>query len=824
MIVEQAVFGEARGGHALRAASNDNRYVGELASRLDLPDTAPLGVAWSPFLLGFAHKDRYVLARTFQDPEASRAGMVLAHALITPLEEIITASDLRPLLALLITEPAAPANLPTLDLMLGDEFPPESSDLAAAATALTTPGTGPVVRAGNDGFDNLVMSLWGRLWPEIRRRFAFRLSFGPADLVETSQPALVCTPAALLARWRGHRLLDAQSAPKASSAAALVCGRREGEPLRTFADELAADLTSFADLALLEKAHQFSASEPGTISDTLTAVRLIDRLSPNPARGAVGKATLMDRLVQHLDQASAQDLLTLRNLDPQGFRATERLWTALSRRLVEHDFPPAQDKDFVGMIADAVDESKSTPNWRDATLKGLSAAARTTDHFAKALWRWVEAAPAIVSPAWTAINPDATMQDVLAATAPRTLRLQAAQEILELSREQRLHRLHGATAAAAFDPVAAARLQAATEPSSQAEGIRLALAHATPAEVVSCAISLGDPRIINLAAEHVANTPALLANVDLSDHTAQAIWSASLKHNADVWRGPTDPRAVFDTILLALLDGHSPPAELIVRLSLTPLADLTAFTRRSELWPRLTQPARTNMLRATAREWIGQAPGIGPAPERELQVTILDHPDLDKLLTQLAGDGVGQAVQIVAILAAFSEQRFLAWLRVAAARTRRFSTEGSEAIGRLTQERQWRHVAAELLSMLRQGRHDARPALRACLSLVGWWDRLRYGLSTISADEKWASLEILAANLYPTGPGHNGLWERAGGRDSDLMWSMNGQGQWRHSLARIRLGSRSPSIGSLLRQMCDDFPGNSDLKLLISDREFRDTK
>ncbi|TDB89800.1 effector-associated domain EAD1-containing protein [Actinomadura sp. 7K534] len=822
MIVEQAVFGEVRGAHALRASSNDSKDVGELASRLDLPDTAPPGVAWSPFLLGFAHKARYVLARTFLDPEANRAGMVLAHALITPLEEIITASDLRPLLALLITEPAAPANLPTLDLMLGDEIPPETSDLAAAATALTATGTGPVIRTGNDGFDNLVMSLWGRLWPEFRRSFAFRLSFGPADLVETPRPALVCTPPALLARWRGHRLLDTQSAHIASSAAALVCGRREGEPLRTFADEMAADLTSFTDLALLEKAHQFSASEPGTISDTLTAVRLIDRLSPSPVCGAVGKANLIDRLVQHLSQASAQDLLTLRNLDPQGFRATERLWTALSRRLAQHDFPPAQDKAFVRMITDAAEESKSTPSWRNAVLKGLSAAARTADHLAKALWRWVEADPAIIRPAWTAINPNATMQDVLAATAPRTLRLQAAQEILELSREQGLHRLHGATAAAAFNPAAAARLQTSTEPAPQAEGIRLALAHATPAEVVSCAISLDDSRIIDLAAERVANTPALLANVDLSNHTAQAIWSASLKHNVDAWRGPTDPRAVFDTILLDLLDGYPPPAELIAHLSLTPLADLTAFTRRSELWPRLTHPARTNMLRATARGWLDQAPGTGPAPEPELQVTIIDHPDLDKLLTQLASDGVSQAIQIVVLLAGFSEQRFLAWLRIAAARTRPFSMEESEAIGRLTQERRWRHVPAKLLSMLRQGRQDVRPALRACLSLVGWWDRLRYGLSAVSADEKWASLETLAANLYPTGPGHNGLWERSGGRDSDLMWSMNGRAQWQHSLTRIRLGGRPPSIRSLLQEMREDFPENPNLSLLVDDCEFRD--
>ena len=78
-----------RGGHALREATGDRQLAAEFASRLDLPDTAPSGVVWSPFTSGFPHADRYVLARTFLDPQATRGGMVLSHALIISLEDII---------------------------------------------------------------------------------------------------------------------------------------------------------------------------------------------------------------------------------------------------------------------------------------------------------------------------------------------------------------------------------------------------------------------------------------------------------------------------------------------------------------------------------------------------------------------------------------------------------------------------------------------------------------------------------------------------------------------------------------------------------------
>ena len=71
MKVEQAIYGEVRSGHALRLASIRSSIVEELASRLDLPDTAPPGVNWSPYITGFPYGDRYILARTFVDPNSN---------------------------------------------------------------------------------------------------------------------------------------------------------------------------------------------------------------------------------------------------------------------------------------------------------------------------------------------------------------------------------------------------------------------------------------------------------------------------------------------------------------------------------------------------------------------------------------------------------------------------------------------------------------------------------------------------------------------------------------------------------------------------------
>src|ERR1700691_4467964 len=108
MKVEQAFYGVVQGGHALLLASPGASIADRLAASLDLPDTAPPGVLWSPFLRGIPIGEDYILARTILDTSAPRPGLVFSHALIAPLEELTSMSDLRPLLTLLVKEPRCP--------------------------------------------------------------------------------------------------------------------------------------------------------------------------------------------------------------------------------------------------------------------------------------------------------------------------------------------------------------------------------------------------------------------------------------------------------------------------------------------------------------------------------------------------------------------------------------------------------------------------------------------------------------------------------------------------------------------------------------------
>lgn len=823
LLVEQAIYGEVKGGHGLRAASGDRFLATELAPRLDLPDTAPPGADWSPFVSGFPYGDRYVFTRTFRDPNATRAGMVVSHALIAPLNAVITIADLRPIFGEMIIAPTNPEYVTTLSVASSSSATPVGPELSATAKALTSSGiTGPVVIVGHEKFESIVVSLWGQLWPALRRTFSFRLSFGPGDLIDDPRPALVCTPASLTGRWREHRLVDRYVNGESSLASKALSGDSAGDTLRTFADTIAAEITTFGDLGLLEHAHRFTELEPGLIANSIAAIRLLERLSPSPNQGVEGKSRLLNHFILQLDSAAPDDLLLLRNIQLSGFVRTEQAWTAVTERVSNLLFLLNSDTVLSAVVADSLTTVKASKEWRRAVLAGLAVAiGRSAEEFAMVLWRWAETRTELTEKLWGHLGLHKEFEDRLVRAAPDSLSNAAARPVLTYAAHYGLYRLHGSAAAAAYTAIEAARLQLRVESAPSTAGLALAIRRASPEQVVTCAVVIDDPRLIQLAAEAVAKSPELLADTDMSIDVSRALWLKALEISLDTWRGPSDPYAAFYRILQDFLDGLEPPMQLISRLSTTPLGAINAFPRRAELWMKLAPPVKDCLLRTTALKWLEEAEVGRPLSyaEPELVNEILGLQELDTILDRLASGHIGYAVQIIFALDQFNEPRFRRWLHKATARTNPMPKADAEAIGRLVLERTWRGVVRDLMGLLHAGRKDVKPALRAAISLVSVFHRFFYRVSDVTPEEKWIAFADLAAELYPTGPDHDGLWERAGGQNADLEAAGNGRLRWRQALARTRHGGGC-QLEALLREMLNDYPGNAELRHIGSDREF----
>ena len=821
--IEQALYGEHRRGHSLLVASGDREVSAEIVQRLDLPDTAPPGVEWSPFLRGFPYRDRYVLARTFLDPNASRGGMVFSHALIAPLDDIVEWRDLRLLLQYLATSDGQRPDATTVDVFYTESRLPDSNDLTNLAEILASPGRLPAVRVSRDGFGDLVVALWARLARGIRRNFAFRLSFGPGDLVETPQPMLVCTPQVMVARWSDYRMIGSGPSHGPSSlAAAALSGCETSAPLLEFMNEIGTEPTKFDELRLIERAYRLSVDEP-TLEHSIGVVRLVEKLSPNPDAGRERKEGFVRQLCELLPTAKAEQILWLRNLQLSAFPSSSRVWQALEAWTAENTFPEEQDSEMLSAIADATTHTAAVAEWRAALHKGLTAAAHSRKSgFADAFWRWIRANPDIVTAVFRHIPTGRDMEKRLAAVPPQELEEASVETLVKLARSRGWLRVHGAALSAAYGPLDAVRRQVeADTDSSFVDGLRLALRQARPADVVECAIAIDDPRVTSLAGEAVAKNPKLLSKVDLTRTNAQAIWREALVIDPGTWQGPADPKAIFHAILDSLLDGRSTDPSLIDRLSQTPVADLGGYPRRSEVWSRVSDITHDNILAATAEGWLQCAEGgsIPFKPDQDLQSVILATDKLEPTLNTLISGRIGTAVRIIAALDQYDQRGFSCLLQSAISGSRSLPVLDSEGIGRLVLERRWNKVADNLAERYRSGRRDLKPALRACLSLFGPWRGFFLGVTPPSETEKWEAFEELAADLYPGGPDGDELWQRAGGNNSDLKQQGSGRTRWRQALRKIRYGKK-PYPSALLQKIQEDYPKNEHIRYFVDNHVF----
>ena len=682
----------------------------------------------------------------------------------------------------------------------------------------------PVVRLGHTGFDDLVVALWARLLPEVRRGFAFRLSFDPRDLVETPLPALVCTPSSLVTRWSNYpKVQSVASREPASLAAATLSGHEKASPLLEFMQEFGAQPTTFRELRWAEQAYGLSIGE-STVERRVGALRLIAKLSPDPDAGEDGKNVLVRELCDLVPAARPEDILLLRNLQLSAVPSPTRIWRAVETWASKNGYREDQDVRMLGVFENATNSTAAVEEWRTAVLEGLATAARSgrTCLFA-AFWRWLQVRPDTAAILFQYVPVTAGIEEQLVNAAPPKLDDTAAVALLRPARARGWYRLHGAVLSASCSPVDAARQQVAvdTDPTVLA-GLRWALRNARAGDVVECGLKIDDPRMPQLAGEAVAVEPKLLVGVDISAPKAQAIWREALTINPKSWQGPADPEAGFHLILDHILDGGEADMSLIALLSASPLADLGTYPRRHEVWFRIRGVPFNNLVNATTNGWLREAcrSEVPYVPEDTLQSAILESDELDRAVDALIPDRIGTIVGVVSALDGYDEQRFMGLIGNVILRTRALPTRDAEVIGQLLLEREWRQATEHLVERYRGGRRDLEPALRICRDFIGVWDRWFLGLTPVSESEKWRALESLASKLYPAGPNDQGLWERAGGDDADLSSTGSGRMRWRGGMRDMRQGRR-PTPSALLAEMMEDFPHNQRLHYLAKDALFR---
>jgi len=823
MRIEQALYGEVKGrGHGLKGSSTDSSVAESVATWLDLPDGVPPDVlAWSPFVRGFPFEGHYVLARTFFDSGSSRGGMVLTHALIVSLDDICQTDDLAVFFERLAKAPDAfPPELTALNIAVAGGAHSTPTDLVGAANALAEQ-RGPVIRMGVAEFESLVAALWRHLWPSMRQTFAFRLSFGPKDIEAQPGPAIVCTPEQLQARWIRHRVVNPADQIPQTPAAAILCGQHDARPYIDLSRELGLEAIAIKDLARLARLHSLIASVD-SFDDLLKAARLIDGLSNSSNLGREFKSNLIAQLATLVPAASCAQLMPMRNLELSSFESVRALWSAVDLLVSKFDFAQTKDADLVALVIASADRSLALPAWREAVTSGLSRAARRAKpDFLKAIWRWAELSHAAFAIAMELLPSEASSETSLVQAAPRKLDPMRAAETPVLLLKKGWLTAHGAALAALMSPRSAAEQQLKVDRETDSiSGLQAALQHATSAEMLQVTLDLKDERLVEICSDLSVTNPKMLLSIRCVDLMEQKVWAAAVKKNNSLWSAPSDPVDARDHVLAELGSSKAPFAGLVEALAKTPLADLTAVPNRARLWSLLPASCRDLYLKATANGWLDAAvsSNVVTTPESELEAAVLTSSDFQFVL-QGTTVPPKTILAIVSALPAFREEAFMGFLNYLLRVNRSLLHTESAQLGVLVGARRWNHTIQHLCNLCLGGRSDLRPALQQCANSLSIWQRWTLGISKPSIEDKWRALEEAACEFYPTGPDHDELWSRAGGKNSDLPGkSQNGRTRWHSTLKSLRYGGR-PLVRDLLRVMRDDFRENDRLNLFANDTD-----
>ncbi len=809
MKIETAIFGEVNSGHALRAASADIDFARSISGRFDLPSMPPGGVRWSPAISGFPAHGRYVLARTFLDAKAPRGNMVLAHALFGSLDDIQNFGSL----AALISRLAATAErIPAVaSLEVEDrEEQVNANGLPALAALVVNRGRKPVVLLDDSDVAGLVAALWQKLWPSMRRGFAFRLSFGPEDLFESPIPTVVYTPSSLAARWRGFPILGQAAAP-ASAASRILSGEEGGGAVMSLATDIGHHSTSLASFAHLVHAEALLAG-PARLDTLAAAMRLVNLLSSDPVEGSSSKGRIVAATVAAIADADAAGIMQFRNLSLDGFADLTPVWKAITCWMATRELDAGEIPDLLQMILASQDERQAVAEWRAAVASGARELARSREKpFAAAVWTGVHGDATIIEQLLAPMSAQRA-EALLLGTIPRSIGREAPDLLAAWSRRGWLT-LYGATLSAHTDPATAVVRQLAidTDPTFEA-GLVAALGRAEPTEVIRVALHQTDERLDRIGGALLAANHVFGRALDYALPATQRVWAAALAADPESWRVPGDPEGAMHAAVDMLLDRKEVFPPLLQALAATPLADLSGYERRSEVWVHPSSPS--GLLAATAGSWIDlAATGKGYPLDRLLEGAVLSSPDLEASLER----SWSTALNLIALLHGLDEDRVTRWFDRQLLRPGRLDQQEAVRLGNIILDRRWSSLLGRVVGQVH--RHaELRATLRICSAMLPVLTRWGLGISNLSLEEKWEGFATVAADLYPSGPGDRDVWERAGGRPSELLVSATGAHAWRHALRLVQRGD-GPRSSRLIGEMQRDFRNNPDLRFIAQDRD-----
>jgi len=827
MFVHQAVYGAAA-GHALLKTS-DARLASEfkdLAWRTDLPQTCPNGVTWAPFFRLIKEAGWMMLIHTRKDETAGRGGMVFSRAAFIRLDVVEALGDLLPIAAVLASpwaegEPLEPIELDVSTGAANALMP--SQGAAALAVLLSHSGLRPIVTRQGHGLDEAMFDLWRRAPPEFRITLTFGLSFGPDDVNDLS---VVCTPEALLSRWNQAQVVDLDAAVEIGVHAATILGAPIDASVRDFAKQTGLRLDSPTSIAIAVQAAELWYHESTPDCDLRLLRTLVERAGNSPSADAA-KSAAAKRVLTSVARWSVDDVLAMRNLDFSGLREAPALSNAL-REWVKGKSSSSQPDGLREVLTAWVSE-KPKPVWLAEAEAGFRAAgdAKMIQKAGfGAVWQLLMNTAPERAPRLLSLLDESSHEKNMLDAAGDQFPVDRVDALLPDLCTKGWWQLAGTLLGRSRSPGDAVVAALAAGPSVKTSRQALlagALSKATEIELVDVAIAVHDVVVTEMAAQACVRCPEVLTRFDWKRFEWFLLFREAFAISPGVIDALPDKAAGLSQTIAAQMAVES----LWAVVASTPLANIVDVHERARAWELIPKPHIEMILDATAHGWLVRFE-LGQqrleSTESRLASTVVAIVNRPGYLIDALRRAPASLPIYIEKFSFASDREVYKFLMDLSNSDLRLGEAAAKALGQAIHSNQWVQAAKDATGLL-NSRLDLYPMYRECYRLLGLVDRLwisyKIGLPPpLTVEEAWDAFEGEAIELYPTGPWHDELWSRSGGKNEDLVNEGTGRASWHRCVRSLRNGM-PPGAEALLRVMTEQYYYNDTLRQLQRQRFWR---
>jgi len=830
MIVHQAIYGDKFGSYSLLKTSlTDIELAKRICNVTDLIDRPSSGHLTQPVFRGFAFNNSYIFIKTFPDNDPSvRKGRVLSHTLIVEQDDLNQLNDLEKLFPHFL--PGPNKNLELHQILLDginsvstQIINPISREAAAINGLLDLSDfENTLVWIGEKGYFPLITHVWSQLKGNIRATVKLGIGFSPQK-VDTQHLNILYVQEEYANKWQtsNYFIVGKTDTDRLESKASfLLAGNRDkAKPLNDLIDTFGIIPSKIEDLVYLEKVINTYEDLPAItdLNRLIVFCDLISKYSPDERVAKTEKKRILTQITSCIANATSKQIIALKSAEWSGFsNAPQLIGNQVAYWVEQNLFNSKVNESITNVIAQAFAPENKVQWWKKAVSGSLKTVLENwKPDYPKAIWNWFVADHALVKTLGNLIPTTIDVETHLVDNWPKP-EPELAQKIRSFATDRKWLTLHGLSALQLYSPKESILHQLKIDVlPGHTSALQTMGELIGDEDFIQLTVNIGESRLIEISGGKVVNNASLLSRFDVKNAIWRQIWLSSIVQGNQPWKGISRPTTVLFHLFEEMLKGEILDPRLLSELCSSDFNDLSGFKRRAEVWQHISGSVKSGFLNGTALGCVKLLDKKNISIddiEDEIRIRLTNTAFIKQVIKDQKIK-VSTKLFLFEELSTLGEAEFILLLN-----TGPFSAAESTRVGKLVLRKNWRKIAGTIADKI-STRVDLKLALAECQSLLSLFKRLSLSFSghlsdSVSKEEWWSEFTKQCYTIYSNGPTAVGLWERAGGKNYDLLTKGTGRDIWINAISKMRNGITDVDVQKLLQEMLKDYPSNTKLRQL----------